>query len=74
MEKEALLATTDAGSAFESFFRLLCDQNRSMEFREQLRGILNQSVAQQLAPRQQQFLGQLMRELSRESDRVFRVR
>lgn len=74
MEKEKLLATTEAGSAFESFFQLLCDQNRSMEFREQLRNILNRPVAQKLSTSQQQFLGQLMRELSRESDRVFRVR
>lgn len=74
MEKEALLATTDAGSAFEGFFQLLCDQNRSTEFREQLRGILNRPVARQLSVSQHQFLSQLMRELSRESDRVFRVR
>ena len=74
MEKEALLATTDAGSAFEGFFQLLCDQNRAMEFREQLRGILSKPVAKQLSESQFQFLNQLMRELSRESDRVFRVR
>ena len=74
MEKEALLSTTEAGSAFEGFFQLLCDQNRSMEFREQLRSILNRPVAKQLSGSQHQFLGQLMRELSRESDRVFRVR
>jgi len=74
MEKEALLSTTDAGSAFEGFFQLLCDQNRSMEFREQIRSILSRPVAQQLSVSQQQFLSQLMRELSRESDRVFRVR
>lgn len=74
MEKEALLSTTEAGSAFEGFFQLLCDQNRSMEFREQLRSILNRPVAKQLSGSQQQFLNQLMRELSHESDRVFRIR
>lgn len=74
MEKEALLLSTDAGSAFEGFFQLLCDQNRSMELREQLRSILSQPVAEKLSAHQRQFLGQLMRELSRESDRVFRVR
>ena len=74
MEKEKLLSTTEAGSAFEGFFQLLCDQNRSMEFREQLRSILNRPVAKQLSGSQRQFLSQLMRELSRESDRVFRVR
>lgn len=74
MEKEALLAQTDAGSAFEGFFQLLCDQNRSAELRDQLRGILNKPVAAQLSPQQQQFLNQLMRELTRESDRVFQIR
>lgn len=74
MEKEELLANTDAGSAFEGFFQLLCDQNRSTEFRDQLRSILSGPVSEQLSHQQQQFLGQLMRELSRESDRVFKIR
>ena len=74
MEKEALLAQTDAGSAFEGFFALLCDQNRTMELREQLRRILGKPVAGSLLPGQQQFLGQLMRELSRESERVLDIR
>lgn len=74
MEKETWLAQTDAGSAFESFFQLLCDQDRSQELREQLREILAHPVANQLSSSQQQFLGQLMRELSRESDRVFKIR
>jgi len=74
MEKEALLANTDAGSAFEGFYQLLCDQNRSTEFSDQLRSILNRPVAEQLNRQQQQYLGQLMRELSRESDRVFKIR
>ncbi|SET50985.1 DUF3375 domain-containing protein [Thorsellia anophelis] len=74
MEKEALLASTESGSAFEGFFQLLCDQNRTTEFREQLRSILQQPSAKQLLPQQTQFLSQLMRELSKESDRVFRVR
>lgn len=74
MEKEALLAETDAGSAFEGFFQLLCDQSRTTELRDQLRSILSKPVAEQLTASQQQFLSQLMRELSRESDRVFQVR
>jgi len=74
MEKEALLENTDSGSAFESFFQLLCDQNRSIEFRDQLRSILNQPAADHLSPFQRQFLNQLMRELTRESDRVFQIR
>ena len=74
MEKEALLAKTDAGSAFEGFFQLLCDQNRTAELRDQLRSILSKPVAEQLSSQQQQFLNQLMRELTRESDRVFQIR
>lgn len=74
MEKETLLSSTDAGSAFEGFFQLLCDQNRQTELRDQLRGILNQPISQQLSSSQQQFLAHLMRELGRESDRVFQVR
>ncbi|WP_412537242.1 DUF3375 domain-containing protein [Marinobacter sp. MIT932201] len=74
MEKEALLSSTDAGSAFEGFFQLLCDQNRQTELRDQLRGILNQPISLQLSSSQQQFLAHLMRELGRESDRVFQVR
>ena len=74
MEKEELLASTDAGSAFEGFFQLLCDENRSAEFRDQLRSILSQPVAKQLSQQQQQFLGKLMRELSHESGRVLKIR
>lgn len=74
MEKETLLEKTDAGSAFEAFFQLLCDQNRSIEFREQLRSILARPVAEHLSPAQQQFLHQLMRELTKESERVFQIR
>ncbi|WP_340617933.1 DUF3375 domain-containing protein [Xenorhabdus entomophaga] len=74
LEKENLLSQTDAGSAFESFFHLLCDQHRTTELREQLRSILSRSVAKHLTPQQQQFLNRLMRELSRESERVFQIR
>ena len=74
MEKEALLSETDAGSAFEGFFSLLCDENRTQEFRSQLRSILDKPVAEQLKPQQRQFLNQLIRELTNESDRVFQIR
>lgn len=74
LEKEHLLADTDAGRAFEGFFQLLCDQNRSTEFREQLREILEQPVSRHLTGRQKRFLSHLMRELSKESERVFQVR
>ncbi len=74
MDNETALAKSEAGSAFESFFQLLCDQNRSMEFREQLRSILSHVAAQQLTATQQRYLGQLMRVLSSESERVFKIR
>ena len=63
-----------SGSAFEGFFQLLCDQNRSTEFKDQLRSILSQPVAEQLTHLQQRFLNRLMQELNSESDRVFKIR
>ncbi|MGH8548117.1 MAG: DUF3375 domain-containing protein [Methylococcales bacterium] len=74
LEQEQLLAGSDAGRAFDSFFQLLCDQNRSTEFREQLKAILNRPAAKNLSETQTRFLGKLMRELNRESERVFQVR
>ena len=74
LEQEQLLADSDAGRAFDGFFHLLCDQNRSTEFREQLKAILSRPAAQHLSEQQARFLGKLMRELSRESERVFQVR
>jgi uncharacterized coiled-coil protein SlyX len=74
MEKEAILSNTESGSAFESFFQLLCDQSRTTEFREQIRTLLAQPIGERLKPHQKQFLAQLMRELNKESDRVFAVR
>jgi hypothetical protein len=74
LEQEELLAESDAGRAFQGFFHLLCDQNRSTELREQLRTILSRPAAQYLGEKQARFLGKLMRELGRESERVFRVR
>jgi len=74
LEQEQLLAGSDAGRAFDGFFHLLCDQNRSTEFREQLKTILGRPAARHLSEQQARFLGKLMRELGRESERVFKVR
>ena len=74
LEREQILSVTDAGRAFEGFFQLLCDQNRSTEFREQLKSILGRSIVNSLSPAQTRFLGQLMRELGSESERVLTVR
>ncbi|NKC10770.1 MAG: DUF3375 family protein [Gammaproteobacteria bacterium] len=74
LEQEHLLAESDAGRAFQGFFDLLMDDNRTAELREQLRFILSCDAATHLSSGQQQFLNRLMRELGRESDRVFQVR
>lgn len=74
LDQEKLLAKSDAGRAFQGFFRLLMDDNRSTELREQLRMILEHSAAHNLSARQHRFLNRLMRELGRESERVLSVR
>lgn len=74
MEQESLLAQSDAGSAFEGFFQLLCDPNRSTEFKEQLRTILQQLPSTYLATHQQKFLFRLVYDLNRESERIFQIR
>jgi len=74
LHKEEALSASDAGRAFEGFFQLLCDQNRNMEFREQLRSLLSRSAANHLKPDESRYLGRLVRELTRESERVFKVR
>lgn len=74
MDQESLLAESESGRAFQGFFDLLMDQNRGTELREQLRQILASPAAQKLNLAQRRYLGQLMRELSRESERVFAVR
>ena len=73
-EQEDLLAKTDAGSAFDGFFHLLSDDNRLTEFTEQMRSVLKTLDKSQLAPHHQQFLSTIIPELTRESDRVFRIR
>lgn len=74
LTQERLLTNTDAGRAFEGFFHLLADDNRTTEFREQLRYILGRPAAERLHLEERQFLGRLVRELGRESERVLRVR
>ncbi len=74
LEQEQLLADSDAGRAFDGFFQLLCDQDRGAELREQLKAILSRPAVNYLNEQQARFLGKLMRELSRESERVFQVR
>jgi len=74
LENEEVLSASDAGRAFDGFFQMLFDQNRSVEFREQLRSILSRPASKHLTIEQSRFLGHLVRELTRESQRVFQVR
>ena len=74
LDGENILAESDAGRAFDSFFQLLCDPNRSMEFRAQLRSVLNRPAATFLSNEQAHYLDRLLKELTHESDHVFKVR
>lgn len=74
LEHEGELLQTDAGQAFDGFFQLLCDQNRIIEFREQLRSILARPASQHLKQEEARYLAHLVRELTKESERVFQVR
>lgn len=74
MEYEHELLQTDAGQAFDGFYQLLCDQNRIIELREQIRSILARPASQYLKPDELRYLSHLVRELGRESERVFLVR
>jgi len=74
LEHEGQLLQTDAGQAFDGFFQLLCDQNRIIELREQLRSILVRPASQYLKQDEARYLSHLVRELTKESERVFQVR
>lgn len=74
LEKENILAESDAGRAFDGFFQLLCDTNRQMEFKEQLRSVLSRPAAAHLSKEQSRYLERLLKELNQESHHVFRVR
>ncbi|WP_066017544.1 DUF3375 domain-containing protein [Endozoicomonas atrinae] len=74
LEKENILAESDAGRAFDGFFQLLCDTNRRMEFKEQLRSVLSRPAAAHLSKEQCRYLERLLKELNQESHHVFRVR
>ncbi|ADM99114.1 DUF3375 domain-containing protein [Dickeya dadantii] len=74
MEHEGELLQTDAGLAFDGFYQLLCDQNRITEFREQIRSILARPAAQYLKSDELRYLSHLVRELGKESERVFQIR
>lgn len=74
MDQEAELLKTEAGSAFDGFFQLLCDPHRQQEFREQLRFLAESDAAGYLTASQQYYLAELLTVLSKESDQVIRMR
>ncbi len=71
LDQEDLLADSPAGRAFEGFFQLLCDDNRSTEFREQLRVVGAEAPEHAISAGERAFLGRLFRELVDEGNRVF---
>lgn len=74
LDYEERLGRTESGSAFFGFHELLQDQNRSMEFRQELQAILASPAGQLLTKAQFAFLRNLVRNLNREGDRVLDVR
>lgn len=74
LDYESRLAETESGSAFFGFHELLQDENRAMEFRQELQSILNSQAANTLTKNQRLSLKYLVRNLNRESDRVLEVR
>ncbi|OYQ80559.1 hypothetical protein B9T19_04755 [Ignatzschineria sp. F8392] len=72
--EETLFNKTEAGSSFESFYKLLCDAHHFNEFRLQLRHLVKSELGQYLKPTQQKYLYSLAQVLSREGERVRSIR
>jgi len=74
LDQSDLLSGSPAGLAFQGFFQLLCDENRSTEFRQQLRQLASGTIATGMLPEERGFVGNLMRLLTQESQQVIRRR
>ena len=74
MRQEAELLKTEAGGAFDGFFLLLCAPDRQLEFREQLRLLVESDASQYLNSNQQQYIANLLSVLSKESEQVIQMR
>lgn len=74
LDRSDLLAASTAGAAFQGFFQLLCDDNRSTEFRQQLRQLASGELAPEMNSEERLFFGNLMRLLTHESQQVVRRR
>lgn len=74
IDKEALVSETDAGQAFEGFFQLIMNNNLSDELREQIKLILSHPSSKSITKEQRVFLNHMMRELSKETTRIIKVR
>lgn len=73
-QKERIREIYQLASVLTGDFRWVEDQRRNGEFKDQLDTILSTPAAKHLTAKQYQYLHHLLRELTRESDRVFTVR
>lgn len=74
LKDEAVQRRTEYGAAYEGFFALICEKERSDKFKAQMDYILSKPIAGHLDKRQQVFLHTLIDVLVRECDRVMKVR
>lgn len=74
LNREEALSATDSGSAFNGFYALICDVNRTTEFREQIKTLLATPAAEFLSQDQQRYMKNLTHELAQESKRIFEIR
>lgn len=74
LAEEAKQRLTDYGSAYEQFFTLLCEEERSLQFKRQIKHILEQPIAKYLDKKQVHFVGNILDILIKECNRVRKVR
>lgn len=74
LKDEEVQRRTEYGAAYEGFFTLICEKERSDKFRAQMDYILSKPIASHLEKRQQVFLHSLIDVLVHECDRVMKVR
>lgn len=75
IEQAEALQETEAGSAFSSFYALLAQKQRTDEFREQLRQIVQDPRSSKyLSDKQRHHFKTLLSHLNREGDRIFTIR
>lgn len=73
-DQEDVMSQSSVGQAFESFFNLLSHSSHRDVLNQQLQYLLEQPITQFLEPKQKQYLGRLIHELVKESQRIFDIR